>query len=268
MAGTRYQPKFNITLFVIKVKFYNFQNIRLSLALLALVLMPGLLTQCSSRGGDLAPPAPSTVLRAVPAEGKGELVNVRAIIPDIICELPYGTRENITRQKLYPESMACLLHPATAEKLRRAQMFLWPQGYRLKIWDAWRPPEVQLSLFEHGGYTNMFTDPKIMWSRHCSGTAVDVTLVDMQGREMKMPTKYDSGGPLAAYLYQGSDPDVRRNLFALQQAMLAAGFTILNTEWWHFDDADYNKGPVPPVVFAADIGMALPKIKPPAKRRR
>jgi zinc D-Ala-D-Ala dipeptidase len=193
------------------------------------------------------------------------LVEVQRELPGLAYAFPYQTAKNITRQVLYPQDMPCLLHPSTAAKLRVAREAVRLQGYDLKLWDAWRPPEVQLNLFDHGSYTGMFTDPSIMWSRHCSGTAVDVTLVDHKGREVKMPTAYDSGGVKASYIYQGNDKEVRKNLHVLQMAMLQAGFSILDTEWWHFDDGEFNARPVPPVVFADDIGLILPKVKPKKK---
>lgn len=195
------------------------------------------------------------------------LVDLRRVIPDLAFDLRYGTSDNITRQRLYPGDMPCLMLASTAAKLAQAQEKLRAQGYGLKIWDAWRPPEVQKSLFEHGGYTGMFTDPGLMWSRHCSGTAVDVTLVDRNGRELKMPTKYDAGGPGCHYQAILKDDEVRERRHILQVAMLTSGFTALDSEWWHFDDADFNTGPAPTVVFAGEIGIALPEIKPPRIKR-
>jgi D-alanyl-D-alanine dipeptidase len=204
---------------------------------------------------------------AIARAGARNLVDVRAVVPDIVCDLRYITGENITHQPLYPKGMPCLLLASTAQKLRHAQEILRAQGYRLKIWDGWRPPEVQTSLFEHGGYTGMYTPPSMMWSRHCSGTAVDVTLVDADGRDLKMPTKFDEGGPQCHYLAIVKDEDVRKRRHALQMAMLAAGFSILESEWWHFDDADFNSRPAPAVVFAGEVGMALPPVKEPKVRR-
>jgi D-alanyl-D-alanine dipeptidase len=199
--------------------------------------------------------------------GMRNLVEVRAVVPDIVCDLRYITNENITGQSLYPKDMPCLLHAGTAAKLRRAQEALRAQGYGLKIWDGWRPPEVQTELFDHGGYTGMFTDPTIMWSRHCSGTAVDVTLVDAKGHSLEMPTKYDQGGAMCSYIAEVKNEEVRKRRYALQVAMMGAGFSILETEWWHFDDADFNSGPVPPVVFAGEIGIGLPVVAPPRVHR-
>jgi D-alanyl-D-alanine dipeptidase len=196
------------------------------------------------------------------------LVDVRAVLPDVVCDLRYATRENITKQVLYPKDMPCLLYASTAEKLRKAQATLRSQGYGLKIWDGWRPPEVQKALFEHGGYTGMFTDPSITWSRHCSGTAVDVTLVDDKGRELEMPTKFDAGGPGCHYLAILKSEAVRQRRHALQMAMLQAGFSILDAEWWHFDDTDFDgTRPVPPAIFAGEIGIPLPKVKEPRVKR-
>jgi D-alanyl-D-alanine dipeptidase len=199
--------------------------------------------------------------------GMRNLVDVRAVVPDIVCDLRYGTSENITGQPVYPKGMPCLLHAGTAAKLRMAQEALRAQGYGLKIWDGWRPPEAQMVLFEHGGYTGMFTDPSITWSRHCSGTAVDVTLVDAKGHALEMPTKYDQGGPTCSYIAEVKNEEVRKRRYALQMAMTLAGFSILETEWWHFDDADFNAGPVPPAVFAGEIGIGMPKVAPPRVRR-
>jgi D-alanyl-D-alanine dipeptidase len=226
------------------------------------------LTYCaggpSSKDGHDSP----QVLRdAVVRAQARNLVDVRSVVPGIVCDLRYTTDDNITHQPLYPKDMPCLLLASTAQKLRQAQETLRAQGFGLKIWDGWRPPEVQTSLFDHGGYTGMFTPPSMMWSRHCSGTAVDVTLVDSHGHELKMPTKFDEGGPQCHYLAIVKDEEVRKRRHALQMAMLDAGFGILETEWWHFDDADFNSGPAPTVVFAGEIGMALPPVKEPKVRR-
>ena len=186
-----------------------------------------------------------------------DLIDVRTFIPDISVDLRYCTRGNPTRQPLYPADMPCLLKSATAIKLRQAQAILRTRGLGLRIWDAWRPPEVQVMLVEADGNTGLFMDPKSAWSRHCSGTAVDVTVVDLKGREQSMPTYHDEGGPAAHYLYQGNNPKVKRNLHCLQRAMFDAGFLILDTEWWHFDDADFYTTPTP-VVFGHQVGINYP----------
>jgi D-alanyl-D-alanine dipeptidase len=204
------------------------------------------------------------VREVVAAASQRGLVDVKAHIPDIEYELPYRTKKNVCWQPLYPQDMPCLLHIRTVEKLKVAQEILRSKGLGLKIWDAWRPPEVQESLFEHGGYTGMFTPPSLMWSRHCSGTAVDVTLVDASGNELEMPTGFDEADAKTSHNSTLPSEEVKARRLSLQLAMTAAGFSMLDTEWWHFDDAEFDNGGVPPVVRADEVGLTLPTIK---KRR-
>jgi|APTNR8051073442_1049403.scaffolds.fasta_scaffold02508_8 D-alanyl-D-alanine dipeptidase len=189
-----------------------------------------------------------------------DLVDIRTNIPDISVELRYATHRNILKQSIYPPNMPCLLRTRTAEKLQRAQQILRQYGCGLRLWDAWRPPEVQLILHEMDDH-DLFLDPKSGWSRHCSGTAVDVTLVDSHGKELHMPTSHDEAGPRSSYLYKGSDERIMRNLHRLQAAMVEAGFQILDSEWWHFDDAFYAQHPAP-IVFGHQLGIHVTDPKP------
>jgi zinc D-Ala-D-Ala dipeptidase len=184
-----------------------------------------------------------------------DLMDVRQLIPDISVDLRYATKDNIAKRPLYPADMPCLLKTSTALKLAKAQEILKKKGYSLRVWDAWRPPEVQLLLVEHDKH-DLFLDPKSAWSRHCAGAAVDVTLTDLKGREQKLPTYHDEAGEHTGYHYKGASPAVKRNLYILQRAMLDAGFYILSSEWWHFDDSDYYYKSAP-VVFAHELGITI-----------
>jgi zinc D-Ala-D-Ala dipeptidase len=184
------------------------------------------------------------------------LVDVRQAIPGISVDLRYATRHNVTGRPLYPRDMPCLLRPSTVERLKEAQATLRAQGYGLRIWDAWRPSEVQEKLYSHGGSTGMFLDPKVGWSRHCGGVSLDATLVDAKGRELPMPTYFDENLDHAASDQTPSDPMVRRNLHILHSAMRSAGLLPLPSEWWHFDDTDFLQNPVL-VVRARDLGIKI-----------
>lgn len=187
-----------------------------------------------------------------------DLVDVRTVIPGIFIDLRYGTADNVARRPLYDKRLPCLLRRETAEKLRQAQAILGAQGYGIRLWDAYRPPEVQEILFQAGASTRMFLSPETTgWSRHCGGIAVDVTLVDAQNREMRMPTGFDAGLKNAAADYQGADPEIRRNLQILQAAMRQAGFTQVTAEWWHFDDGDFTQNPQV-IIYAHQL--AIPRI--------
>ncbi|MBX7206854.1 MAG: hypothetical protein K1X78_00965 [Verrucomicrobiaceae bacterium] len=207
---------------------------------------------CSSRQIELRTAlVPSRAAEMAAAHG---LIDVRTFAPDIAVDLRYATPFNVARRPLYPPDMPCLLRTGTAVKLKKAQALLRAKGCGLRIWDAWRPPEVQLILVAEEGNTGLFMDPKSSWSRHCSGAAVDVTLIDSRGVEQEMPTYHDEGGPAASYQYTGHSAKVRRNLHLLQGAMFDAGFQLLDTEWWHFDDAGHYLSP-PPVVFGSAVGI-------------
>ncbi len=184
------------------------------------------------------------------------LTDIRTFIPDVAVDLRYASRNNIAGRPLYPANAPCLLKTGTAMKLQRAQEILREKGFGLRVWDAWRPPEVQLFMVETTRDSGLFLNPKSAWSRHCSGTAVDVTLVDLKGREVEMPTYHDEGGEKARYNYSGGNRQVHRNLHTLQRAMVDAGFQLLDTEWWHFDDSDYMLTPAP-VVFGHEIGIRV-----------
>jgi D-alanyl-D-alanine dipeptidase len=192
--------------------------------------------------------------QAVNLAGRHGLVDVRATVPGVRIDLKYGTAENLTGQPLYPRHMPCLLRASTAERLRQAQITLAAQGYRLRLWDAWRPPEVQERLHRHAGSTGLFLSPGTGWSRHCGGVSLDATLEDAQGKELRMPTAFDDNLPGAASRADHPDPEIRRNLSVLHQAMRDAGLIPLPGEWWHFDDIDHLHDPVP-VIWGRDLGL-------------
>ena len=100
-------------------------------------------------------------------------------------------------------------------------------------------------------------DPRKKWSKHCYGRAVDVTLVDLSGKEQEMPSAFDDFTKQAAAAYAGQDRVVKRNLARLQQAMTSAGFSIYGDEWWHFNDLSDLAVLAGPPVFGRSLGLAV-----------
>jgi D-alanyl-D-alanine dipeptidase len=80
-------------------------------------------------------------------------------------------------------------------------------------------------------------DPK-KGSRHNRGNAVDVTLVNAEGRELEMPTDYDDFSPRASHGETRLPAKELGHRRILAETMQKAGFRPLATEWWHYDDAD------------------------------
>lgn len=187
---------------------------------------------------------------------KYDLVDLRSAVPSISIDLRYATSRNVAGHAVYPSNMPCLVRSSTAQRLRKAQQILQEKGYGLRIWDAWRPPEAQVHLHRHSHDADMFINPKVGWSRHCGGTAVDATLVDANGVEQRMPTYFDEDLAKASTYYEGTDPIIYRNLNLLHGAMKQAGLLPLDAEWWHFDDKDYLHRPQP-VVYGRDLGIYI-----------
>lgn len=149
------------------------------------------------------------------------------------------------------------LRQGVADRLADIQQ-RWRGQYTFKIFDAHRPRTVQHAIYdgyerrlrqEHpnwdeerlGDETQRFvtraTDPNRI-PPHSTGGAVDLTLVDGTGRELEMGTGFDHFGPEAAPDYfeaANRSRTVREHRRLLLRAMLAAGFTVDDTEWWHFD---------------------------------
>ena len=181
--------------------------------------------------------------------------DVRTLAPGIAVELRYATANNVAGKRLYPAGMPCLLRKSAAQKLAMAQEFLRSEGFGLKVWDAYRPPQAHRALWNAAPASGYVVPPSQGLSKHCAGIAVDVTLVDKQGREMRMPTKFDSFSPEAASNYRGGDPEIRQNLERLQRAMRKAGFLAIPNEWWHFDEASPNSSKA---VQPYSLGIPMP----------
>lgn len=176
------------------------------------------------------------------ANAEPELVNIRSIDPTIAVELRYAGPRNVAQRALYRGSMPALVRPSVAARLMVAQRYLQGRGFRLKIWDAYRPKSAHDQLWQLSRNTDYVANPADgIGSLHTWGVAVDATLVTEDGREVTMPTDFDDFTPAAVLHYNGSDPTIRRNLHTLQRAMSLAGFYGMRTEWWHFVAKDWTK---------------------------
>ena len=179
------------------------------------------------------------------SEGHGELadeplVDVSKIDPAIVIDLRYATARNITGHPIYPPGTICLLRRGVAEKLKAVQAYLRPLGFNLKIWDAWRPSRAQQILWDLVQNPEVVAQPSKGGSRHSWGAAVDVTLVDLIGQDVLMPTDFDDFTAAAKSEYTGTDPIVAKNLGILKKAMDAAGFEGMRDEWWHYSSKNWR----------------------------
>lgn len=164
---------------------------------------------------------------------KSDLIDIRDFDPRILCDIRYATLNNFTKQKIY-RRIRPLLQRDAAAALMRVQARLRPKGLQLKIWDAHRPKFAQEFLWKVFPDERFVAHPKKN-PKHCAGIAVDLTLADLGGNELPMPTGYDEFSVRAHRSDLSSSKEARRNRTILEKAMEAEGFRGLPTEWWHFD---------------------------------
>ena len=233
-------------------------NLRqLTIVLPAALLVGCLLAACASKPVQPAAPRALTTREFDVVERARQfgLVPVQEAVPGIWVDQRYSTPRNITGSPFYPPALPCLIHKDTGVKLARAQQLLAARGYQLKIWDAYRPPESHLILFKNFGQSGYVHEPGFegRWSYHCYGRAVDVTLLNPNGQELPMPSGFDDFSDRAWAAYLNGDPKITDRLRTLQSAMMRAGFSLLDREWWHFSDV--GSGPLGPPVMAGDLGL-------------
>ncbi len=161
------------------------------------------------------------------------LVEVSALDPTIVLDIRYAGTGNFTGRPVYGASRAYLVLPE-ARRLARVNAGLREQGYRLKIYDAYRPLSDHARLWELAPDKEFWAQPE-RGSRHSRGAAVDCTLVTLDGLEVEMPSGFDDFTPRAHRDYQGAPEAALRHRAILEEAMAAEGFVPLDKEWWHFD---------------------------------
>lgn len=171
-----------------------------------------------------------------------ELVLVNRDYNGFIIDLQYATTNNITGEILYDEDLV-YLQKNTLEKLKQVNEELRIQGYKLKIWDAYRPLSVQKKLWAAYPNPSFIANPFTTGSNHNRGAAVDVTLVNLDGSNVKMPTGFDEFGSKCRRETIWKS-DITKNVDLLTETMEKCGFTSINSEWWHFDDEDAKKYPI------------------------
>lgn len=185
---------------------------------------------------------------SVKATPENELVNLAEFIPGIALEIGYATTNNFTGRKIYTMARAYARKPV-AEALKRIQADLKQQGLELKIFDGYRPYSATVMFYETYHDTTYVASP-YKGSRHNRGCALDLTLIDSKtGKELPMPTEWDSFKKEAWPTTPVADPVIRKNRKTLIDAMEKHGFKVNASEWWHFDFVGWQKYAVMDIDF-------------------
>ncbi len=171
-----------------------------------------------------------------------DFVRVKDFIEDIEVELKYATEDNFTGQVIYDFSEGYLRY-GTVLKLAKVQEELKNKGFRLKIWDAFRPVEAQFRLWEVYPDSTFVANPNEGYSSHSRGNTVDITLVTAGGEYVEMPTPFDDFSQQAKRSYVGVSRQARKNSTMLEEIMQKNGFIPNPNEWWHYsDEQEYPVG--------------------------
>ncbi|HVP78449.1 MAG TPA: M15 family metallopeptidase [Thermodesulfobacteriota bacterium] len=184
---------------------------------------------------------------AHPPGKAADLVDIREVNPRIVVDMKYASEDNFTKRKLY-DSNTCFLRKPTAVKLDTVQKELEKMNLGLKVWDCYRPLAVQWIFWAILPDERYVANPK-NGSRHNRASAVDLTLVDSQGKELQMPTGFDDFSPRADHHYQDLPARAIENRELLKSLMEKAGFISLPEEWWHYDDGNWMQFDILDVRF-------------------
>jgi len=178
-------------------------------------------------------------------------------VPSIIQEIRYHSSYNFIGDRIdgYEEPVAFLTREA-ARALRSAANELLVKGYRLKVFDAYRPA-VAVKHFVLWGIEDQDIRMKPYFypdlekqelfargyiakqSSHSRGSAIDLTLLDMKtGQELDMGSSFDFFGEISHPDYTGITQEQFENRMTLQHTMVRNGFLPIDCEWWHFMLAD------------------------------
>jgi len=180
-----------------------------------------------------------------------DLVDLARFDARLAFDIRYAGPDNFTGRPVYPVAAAWLQREA-AESLVRAhdRIRALGLGLGLVVLDAYRPWHVTRAFWEaYPEYRDFVADPAA-GSVHNRGCAVDLSLIDGEGRELAMPSGYDEFGVHAYPDYAGGNADARANRERLRAAMEAEGFAVHPREWWHFDHESWRRYPLLDIGFS------------------
>ena len=175
------------------------------------------------------------------------------LVPNIIQEIRYFSTYNFIGERIdgYEEPCAILTVEA-ARALKAVSNELFVQGYRIKVFDAYRPAcavkqfvlwgiEDQDIRMKPYFYPNLqkqdlFAEGYIAkLSSHSRGSTIDLTLLDMKtGKEVDMGSPFDLFSEKSHPSYKGITDEQYENRMLLQHVMVRNGFVPIDCEWWHF----------------------------------
>jgi D-alanyl-D-alanine dipeptidase len=160
-------------------------------------------------------------------------VNLKEYSKDFVYDMKYATSDNFLKAKVY-DCAECFLRLKTVKAMVNANAEFMKKGYKIKIFDCYRPLDIQKRMWKIVPNPEYVANPS-KGSIHNRGGAVDITLVDNSGKELDMGTSFDFFGIEASHNYQILSQEIKSNRALLKSIMIQNGFNALESEWWHYN---------------------------------
>ena len=160
-------------------------------------------------------------------------VNLKDYSKDFVYDMKYATSDNFLKAKVY-DCAECFLRLKTVKAMIEANAEFMNMGYKIKIFDCYRPLDVQKKMWKIVPNPSYVANPS-KGSIHNRGGAVDITLVDVDGVALDMGTPFDFFGIEASHNYQNLSQKIKDNRELLKKVMMEKGFNFIDSEWWHYN---------------------------------
>jgi zinc D-Ala-D-Ala dipeptidase len=166
-------------------------------------------------------------------------VNLKDYSADFVYDMKYATEDNFLKAKVY-DCAECFLRLKTVKALVKANTKFMRKGYRIQLFDCYRPLDIQKRMWQIVSNPDYVADPA-KGSIHNRGGAVDITLVDINGKALDMGTPFDFFGPEASHNFDNLPDEVKKNRVLLKRIMQQNGFISFDSEWWHYNLQNASK---------------------------
>ncbi len=153
-------------------------------------------------------------------------------------DMRYATNNNLLKQKIYA-CAECYLRNEAAKSLINAQNLAKKKGFRLVIFDCYRPLPLQQKMYDLVKDKRYVADPK-KGSKHNKGVAIDVSLANKKGELLDMGTDFDDFTEESHYANSAFNSKARETRKILREIMYDSNFEPYNEEWWHFNFKNTN----------------------------
>lgn len=157
-------------------------------------------------------------------------------------DIVYASNNNFVGKAVYPKEMPIIMNNGVWIKLININKSLMNYGLCLKIYDAYRPVEIQRLFWDYFYETHGYNDETLVANPEKYGThnitinAVDMFVVNLDGSDVELPCQFDDFSEKAGVNYNGCSNVAKENRDLLINISKENGLVVNEDEWWHFYD--------------------------------